>query len=92
MKLFCTAVYLLFQAVASLTFILLLMPSDCAPFPPQRFPSDCASEQIDAISTLYIPLLDVLFKYFLKSTVESLEIKKKLHAERRFTFNTPKKP
>lgn len=38
--------------------------------------------------TLCIPLLDAPFKYFLKSTVELLEIL----AERLFTFNTPKKP
>lgn len=54
---------------------------------PKWLPSDRAAEQINAIPTLYIPLLDVPFKYFLKSAVELLEIKE-LQAERVFTFNT----
>lgn len=64
------------------------------PLPAPKLPKAIvASEQIDAIPSLYIPLLDVPFKYFLKSTVELLEIiKKKLQAESLFTFNSPMKP
>lgn len=29
-----------------------MTPSDCAPLPPERFPNDCASEQIDVIPFL----------------------------------------